>query len=282
MIEHYFQQGSNTLIRESGYLSWIFPREDQSVDYELCAAISAMSVKLSSPLVKNTALVVPTGYEFKRPHLKPVWNHILEWNFDKQNFWKSDVMILKISPFKYTMRLDSDVIVTSSWIDEIWHQIWRLGYAVSKNIANLNSNICNNPYRSHVSSPWQRMNLPHAYVAVMGVNTQHRCFQTMLRSWEWACWQTQLLKTNGSQHVDSDELLSLSFIYNNLVLHHCAFFVHAKPLCLFDSPVWPSTSNLVFANQTWRLSHIPQHLPIHMAEKSLLNEKLAQQIWSAL
>jgi hypothetical protein len=285
MTSHYFQEGSHTLVNESGYLTWINPQGNyhgnNTVDYELCAAISAMSVKLCSPLVKNTALVVPKNHTFTYPHLKSIWDHIIEWEFTRQNFWKDDLTIMSFSPFKYTMRLDSDVIVTSEWVNEIWHQIWHMGYAITHNIADLNGAVIQNPYRTFADSVWTTHQLPHAYIAVMGANLQHKKFQKLLRGWKWALHNAHQLRTHG--HVpDSDELLSLSLMHSNAATCESPFFVHAKPLCLFGSPIWNPVSQLTCYDGVWRISNVPQHLPIHMAEKSLLTASLAQQLWREL
>ncbi len=285
-MKHYFQKGSHHLSEHSGYLSWIYINDQTTVDYELCSAISAMSIKLCSPLVKNTAIVVPKNYHFKHQELKNVWNHIIEWDFNNVNnlnFWKDDLLILQhVSPFKYTIRLDSDVIITGSSINEVWHRVWRLGYAITESIADINGKTIANPYRSFSESPWMKLPIPNAYVAVMGVELENKKCQWLFRGWEWALRNFHVLTSNKKQTVDSDELLSLSIWHSNLVLQKAPFFVHAKPLCLFDSPQWPSSSVLNYSNNIWKLSHVPQHLPLHVAEKSMLNHSLAQQLWSQL
>jgi len=282
---HYFQEGSHALAKESGYLIWINPNGNyhgkDAVDYELCAAISAMSVKLCSPLVKNTVIFVPKNYEFKHPHLKSVWTHIKEWEFNQENFWDHDLLIMNNSPFKYTMRLDSDVVITGAGVNETWHRIWQLGLAITCNIANINGDIIENPYRQQAGSAWITHALTNAYVAVMGANIKHKKFQRLQQGWHWALRNAHMVCGNDDVR-DSDKLLGLSVMHSNLIMCQAPFFVHAKPRCVFQQPTWSSVSTLTFANGVWRLSNIAQQLPIHMAEKSLLTPKLAQQLWSSL
>lgn len=100
-----------------GYL--IFVAEHKEVDYARLAYALALSIKNTQKEgYDKVALVIDNKATLDRFKSTWVFDHIIEW--DKETFWDGRSWMDQLTPFDYTVCLDSDMLFTSDyshWID---------------------------------------------------------------------------------------------------------------------------------------------------------------------
>jgi hypothetical protein len=100
-----------------GYL--IFVSQHADVDYTQLAYALALSIKnTQKPGYDKVAVVIDDPKQLTRFNSAWVFDHVIQW--DKETFWDGRSWMDKLSPFDYTVCLDSDMLFTrdySHWID---------------------------------------------------------------------------------------------------------------------------------------------------------------------
>ena len=276
-----------TVISKDGVGFVTFAQNTASIDYLRLAYAQACNIKSIHSNVKYAVIVDKQAYKEISKLCQNVFDRIIVLEQDNnlpQSNWKlaNEYQIFNLSPFKETIKLESDILFTRP-IDH-WITAFRFKDVVlslgCKNYRQQNSS--NRTYRQF----FDHNDLPDVYSGLMYFRFSlfaQTFFNTAKQIFDnWSYIKLNLLKNCREDTPSTDILYAITtkiLGVENCTLPSFDFikFVHMKPSIQQWSDVgnWQEMTMVEQDNDMIRIHNLNQYDPIHYYEKSFLtNERL--------
>jgi hypothetical protein len=142
------------VVEEQGYV--IVAINTDTTDYVACAVRLAESLKAFHP---DISVCLITDSE----HTDPVFDHVRVMPaVDRTNVWANDWQVVKLTPYRETVKLEADMLVASD-IDHWWTVFRNRDVVVSTGCRDWKDNISNS---RHYRRVFDENNLPDVYNAI--------------------------------------------------------------------------------------------------------------------
>ena len=256
---------------------------NSEVDYLNMAYLQALSIKTTQKKITNYAVIVDekTNQSIESKH-REVFDQIIvmpdTWSFAKE--WQ----IRNYSPWKRTIKLDADLILTNS-IDDWWD------YFNSYSL--LFPTIVESYKGTPITSRWHRRlfddnQLPNIYTAFYYFKDDPNSadfFETVKKvseKWNWVA--SEFLIKNSDKTPRDDEIFSIAAeIYGieNCTIPDSVYprFVHMKEVLNELPGEKPWNEQIHFENNNGEIwvGHHLQRLPFHYCSKNFAKQEVIEQ-----
>ena len=247
--------------------------QNTDIDYLNLAYLQAMSIKITMPQSLYAVLVDRETYKYITSKHKKVFDYIITIDNDnsKNESWKlsNEWQAYYLSPFKETIKLESDIIFTR----DIYH--WWNAFRLRDIVLSLN---CQNYLQEQVIDTKYRQvfvenNLPNIYNGLMYFRysqTSEQFFNYARIVFEnWTEIQDTVLKKSYDINPTTDVVYAI--VANILGPEQCTIpeldwinFVHMKPaINNWPNKPWTELVNFELDLPMIRINNINQYHPLH-------------------
>ena len=270
---------------QQGFLT--IAQNNANTDYLKLAYVQAMSIKLTMPDSKYAVLVdKDTELCITEKHRR-VFDYVITINNDyaKDEEWKlsNEWQVFDLTPFKETIKLESDIIFTRSV--KHWWNAFRLKDVVL-------STGCRD-YKQEISDcrEYRRLfddnELPDVYNGLMYFRysqSAHSFFnltKQLYANWEYI--STTVLKNCRDKNPTTDVVYALAakiIGVENTTLPSLDFinFVHMKPgINNWPNDLWHEIVNYELDLPMVRIAHTNQYHPIHYYCKDWITDEIVEE-----
>ena len=253
-----------------GYLTYALNSDD--TDYESIAHLWALSVRLTHKHCPSLAVVVKDKQKC-RSSLHKVFDHVIELQpRDVVNNMQYECDILKLSPYKETVKFESDMLCTSDIM--IWQKYFRLrDLCFTGHVCNFKQEIVDDTkYRKYLKTNL----LPNVYQGLYYVRTTRSTVMLMKEVWRiFSDWHSEIKKYRLWEKHEPSTDFAMSMALNNLNFDNVCdksplpTFVHNKPAITGEMRYWsiPDPQSVIVNGQ--RLSY-----PWHYHDKHICTPEL--------
>lgn len=256
------------------------------------AYLQAMSIKLVMPEYSYAVIVDKfTANLIENKHLN-YFNHVIELEKDcsesDSNKFENEWQIFNLSPFKETIKLESDILITRSIAH--WINTFRLRDIVL-------SLGCKNYMGDKASSRQYRKFfddnlLPDIYNGLMYFRYSKTAFdffqlaEKIFSNWKYI--YANVLKNCRQQYVSTDVVYALAA--QILGIEQCTIpsadfinFVHMKPaINEWPNQPWHEIVSVELDLPMIRIANVNQYYPLHYHEKSFINDSILKEYENVL
>lgn len=251
-------------------------QNNQQTDYLNLAYIQAQNIKATQPNSQYAVIVdAPTLAVVTDEH-KAVFDYIIElptdYATDEQWKMSNEWQVFYLTPFKETIKLESDLLFTR----DISHWLYALrlrDVCFSYNCKNYQQQtITNTPYRKL----FELNDLPNVYSGMY----YFRFSQTAAEFFKIARLIYANWSTVKDQLIQCDELPSTDVVFaltaKLIGIEQCTIptldffnFVHMKPQIQgwADTQPWTDHVNIEYDKEILRINNVNQYSPVHYYEK---------------
>lgn len=269
-----------------GYL--IFVAKHEEIDYAKLAYALAMSIKnTQKPGYDRVALVIDDLSQVEKFKSPWVFDHIIQW--DQEAFWDGRSWMDKLSPFDYTVCLDSDMLFMrdySHWVDYFVENCEL--YVANKSYTYRGELVTSIEYRK----TFDRNNLPNLYSFYTFFKKDSALAQEFFSLGRHIIknpteFSNYFLTKHKPKVVGTDEAFALAanlLDIQDQISYPLDFprVVHMKPLV----QNWPWPANLVtdhvgfYFNGSGKLKigNYQQYDIVHYVEKDLINDEVISML----
>jgi len=265
-----------------GYLTYALNSDD--TDYESISYLWALSVKLTHKHCPSLAVVVKDKHKC-RSSLHKVFDHVIELQpRDVVNNMQYECDILKLSPYKETVKFESDMLCTADIM--IWQKYFRLrDLCFTGHVCNFKQQkVDDAKYRKHLKTNL----LPNVYQGLYYVRTTRQTDKFMkTANLVFANWDNEIKNLRMFDRFQPSTDFAFSIALDKLAMNNCVSndvfpsFVHVKEGIIkeadWDLITWSLMQNKYVVVGGTRLS-----LPLHYFDKSFCTEKLIGQYEEAI
>ena len=253
-----------------GYLTYALNSDD--TDYESISYLWALSVKLTHKHCPSLAVVVKDKHKC-RSSLHKVFDHVIELQpRDVVNNMQYECDILKLSPYKETVKFESDMLLTSDI--SIWQHHYRnYDLCFTSYVLNNRQEKANDKrYRTFI----RKNLLPNVYSGLYYVRTTRSTVMLMKEVWRiFSDWHSEIKKYRLWEKHEPSTDFAMSMALNNLNFDNVCdksplpTFVHNKPAITGEMRYWsiPDPQSVIVNGQ--RLSY-----PWHYHDKHICTPEL--------
>jgi len=261
-------------------------QNNADTDYLRLAYLQAMSIKMVMPTEKYAVIVDAETMKGITSQHKRVFDYVIQIDDDtaKGEEWKlsNEWQIGDLTPFKETIKLESDLIFTRS-ISHWWNTFRLRDVVLSTGCRDYQQQLAASRKYRRVFDDNQ---LPDTYNGLMYFRftqtamTFFRVARMIFQNWETVC---STLKNCRDPHPTTDVVYSLAAKLIGVEL--CTLpsadfinFVHMKP----DINRWPETpwtDNTIFELDLpmVRIGNVNQYHPLHYHEKSWASDEVIKR-----
>lgn len=262
------------------------------INYLNLAYLQAMSIKLVMPEYSCAVIVDEfTANLIEEKHLK-CFNHVIELENDysksESNKFENEWQVFHLSPFKETIKLESDILLTrniSHWIN-----IFRLkDIVLSTGCKNyLGENATSRAYRKFFDDN----HLPDVYNGLMYFRYSKTAFDFFQIAknifYNWEHISTTIMKNYRHDYVSTDVVYAIAA--NILGAENCTIpsadfinFVHMKP-AINDWPnqPWHDVVTYELDLPIVRVANVNQYYPLHYFDKTFASKELIEEYENAI
>lgn len=265
-----------------GYLTYAINSDD--TDYESIAHLWALSVKLTHKHCPPLAVIVKDKQKCRKSLYK-VFDYVIELQSrDVVNNMQYECDILKLSPFKETVKFESDMLCTSDIM--IWQKYFRLrDICFTGHVCDFKQQqVDDTRYRKHLKTNL----LPNVYQGLYYVRTTRQTDKFMKTADSvFTNWDTEIKNLRMFDRFKPSTDFAFSIALDKLAMNDCVSndmfpsFVHVKEGITkeadWDLITWSLLKNKYLVVGGTRLS-----LPLHYFDKSFCTEKLIGQYEEAI
>lgn len=270
---------------QQGFLTFA---QNTEVDYLRLAYLQAMSIKLTMPDSQFAVIVDKKTLDKITDQHRRVFDHIIELAEDHaaEEVWKlsNEWQAFYLTPFKETIKLESDIIFTRS-IDHWWSAMRLRDMVLSLGCRDHRQELSSNrAYRKLFDDN----ELPDVYNGLM----YFRYSQTSAEFFWYAEWifknwdhvRDQLLKKCKDITPTTDVVYALAA--KVIGVERCTIpsmdyinFVHMKPLIngLSDLTTWTESIICEIDLPMIRINNVNQYHPTHYYEKSWATDEIIEE-----
>ena len=275
---------------QQGFLT--IAQNTSTVDYLRLAYVQAMSIKITMPGSLYAIVVDKETLELITDKHRKVFDYIITIKNDTaiDSDWKlnNEWQVFHLTPFKETIKLESDLIFTRD-ISHWWHAFRLRNIVLSTGCRDYQQNIS---FTRHYRQLFDSNNLPDIYTGLMYFRYTQEATnffslaEQIFRNWDYIS-KSVLLNCYDNQPT-TDVVYSLTT--KILGEEHCTIpsmdwinFVHMKP----KVNNWPDTPwhKLVMCETDIpmiRINNVNQYHPLHYYEKTWVTDELISEYESCL
>lgn len=264
-----------------------FAQNTESVDYLQLAYAQAMNIKCTQKI--NSYAVItdePTSKLITDEH-KAVFDHIivLEEDYAKDSQWKlqNEHQIFILSPFKETIKLESDLLFTRN-IDHWWDTLRLKDVVLSTGCKNYKQELSQSrAYRQF----FDENGLPDVYNGLMYFRFSrfaHDFFAVAKKVFKnWQSISDLALKNCREKTPSTDVLYAITALLvgpENCTLPSVDFFnfVHMKPrINGFEEKPWYQTVISERDGDMIRINNLNQYYPVHYYDKQYITGEIINE-----
>jgi len=265
-----------------GYLTYALNSDD--TDYESIAVLWALSVKLTHQHCPSLTVIVKDKQKCRKD-LHQIFDHVVEiQSRDVVNNMQYECDILKLSPYKETVKFESDMLCTSDMM--IWQKYFRLrSLCFTGHVCNFKQQPVNDlKYRKHLKTNL----LPNVYQGLYYVRTTKETDKFMkTANTVFSNWDNEITNLRMFDKFEPSTDFAFSIALDKLGMNDCVSndmfpsFIHVKPSIVeqtdWDLIYWSLIKNKYLVVNGTRIS-----LPIHYFDKEFCTEKLITQYKNAI
>jgi hypothetical protein len=272
-------------LEQQGFLT--IAQNTENVDYLQLAYVQAMSVKLTMPGSKYAVLVDANTLSCVTDKHRRVFDYVIEMPVDdaKDLTWKlaNEWQICGLSPFKETIKLESDLIFTRS-IDH-WWTLFRLRNVV------ISLGCKDYQGQTGTSRRYRRVfddnNLPDVYTGLMYFRYSQEAYEffeiikACYRHWDIVSAQ---LKNYRDEQPTTDLVFAVAA--KHMGLETCTLpsvdfinFAHMKNAinCWPESTPWPEMVVSELDLPMIRINNVNQYHPFHYQDKNWVTAEVVER-----
>lgn len=264
----------------------------KDTNYLNLAYLQAMSIKLVMPNYSYAVIVdESTANLIEKKHLK-YFDHVIELDNDysqsQTNKFENEWQVFHLSPFKETIKLESDILLTRDISH--WANMFRVRDIVL-------STGCKN-YLGEISTCRQYRKffddnfLPDVYNGLMYFRYSKTAFdffqiaQKIFANWEYIF--SNVLKNYRQDHISTDVVYALAA--KILGIEKCTIpsadfinFVHMKPgINDWPNNAWHEIVTYELDLPLIRIANVNQYYPVHYFEKTFVTDEIIEEYENAI
>ena len=277
LAKHQAQQGFLTIAQNTN-----------AVDYLRLAYVQAMSIKITMPGSLYAVLVDANTMKLVTDQHRQVFDYIIEIPTDwaKDDSWKmrNEWQVFYLTPFKETIKLESDLVFTRS-IAHWWHAFRLRNIVLSQGCRDYQQNISScRSYRKLFDDN----ELPDVYTGLMYFRYSQEAAEFFWYAEkifsEWETVSSTLLKNYRNEDPSTDVVYAL--VAKILGEDVCTLpsidfinFVHMKPdVNGFSKTVaWPDLVVCETDLPMVRINNVNQYHPLHYHDKNWVTDELIKE-----
>jgi hypothetical protein len=270
---------------QQGFLT--IAQNTSEVDYLKLAYVQAMSIKLTIPQSKYAVLVDHATVAQVTEKHRRVFDYVITIENDHavDETWKlsNEWQVFDLTPFKETIKLESDILFTRS-INHWWHAFRLRNIVLSLNCRDYQGNII---VDRHYRNVFTDNNLPNVYNGLMyfrytkEATDFFKIAKQIYQNWEHV--SKHVLKNCRDPRPTTDVVYALTS--KILGVEHCTLpgmdyinFVHMKPAI----NGWPDKpwSKQVIAELDLpmiRIANTNQYHPVHYHDKTWITDDIVKE-----
>lgn len=272
-------------LEQQGFLT--IAQNTQDVDYLQLAYVQAMSVKLTMPGSKYAVLVDANTLAAVTDKHRSVFDYVIEMPIDdaKDQSWKlaNEWQVCELSPFKETIKLESDLIFTRS-IDH-WWTLFRLRNVV------ISLGCKDYQGQTGTSRRYRRVfddnNLPDVYTGLMYFRYSQEAYEffeivkACFRHWDIVSPQ---LKNYRDEQPTTDLVFAIAA--KHMGLESCTLpsvdwinFAHMKNAINHwpEATPWPEMVVSELDLPMIRINNVNQYYPFHYQDKNWVTAEVVER-----
>lgn len=247
----------------------------QGEQYLQCAYLLALSVKLHCKHNNFTVVVDHATEQNITESMQSVFDNVIA--IDSMQPFRNECLAWNLTPYKETIKLESDMLVTSS-LDYMWSLCRTNDVAFTNSVANYRSETVDD---SEYRSMWRENCLANVYNGFMyfrhSVDTMN-FFKLSLDIFDnYSIFKDKLLKNCRHDKPDTDIVFSIAASLSNLNTQNRHLrFVHMKQhVNQFETPDWrDAVSYSLTDDNIFIVNGYAQTLPFHYYEKDFCTQEL--------
>ena len=262
-----------------GFLT--FAKNSDQVDYLDLAYIQALNIKATQSECNQFAVIVDQETHAKlKPHHEQAFDFVIV--HDSDGPYDAEAMAFWLTPFKETIKLESDLLFTRS-IDHWWHAFRYRDVCLSQGCRDYQQQISHcRKYRELFDAN----NLPDVYNGLMYFRfsqTARDFFTNAKRIFEnWSQVQSEL-KNMQTAMPSTDVVFALAARITGVEL--CTLpsmdfinFVHMKPAInnFSEEQVFTDVFVTEFDSGMIRINNVNQYHPVHYYDKDFITEEMRE------
>lgn len=277
-------------LAQQGFLTFA---QNTDVDYLRLAYVQAMSIKLTMPGSLYAVIVDDaTAKQLTDAHRK-VFDYVIPLSEDraKDDSWKlaNEWQAFNLSPFKETIKVESDILFTRS-INHWWTAFRLRDVVLSVGCKDYQGNPAKSRRYRQV---FDDNNLPDTYNGLMYFRysqTAHNFFNLAKSVYEhWPFIRDHILKNCRDDHATTD--LVYSIVANTIGIENCTLpscdfinFTHMKNSINQwpESTPWPELVISEFNLPMIRVNNVNQYHPLHYQDKSWISDDVIERFEKCL
>jgi hypothetical protein len=262
-------------------------QNNDKVDYLTLAYVQAMNVKILHPGYEYAVIVDKNTAKSVTDKMKKVFDYIIELPIDlaerHSTKYANEVQVIKLSPFRETFKLESDLLFTrpiTHWI----HALRKKNIVLANNCKNYrNINVDSMRYRNF----FKINNLPNIYTGLMYFRYCKEAFQFFQLAekiqYNWKLISDEFIKVDEDT-PSTDVLYAITAkLYG---IEECTIpsldffnFIHLK-LAInewgWNNSGWTDIVSHEFDDNMIRINNLNQYYPVHYFEKSFCSQEIIE------
>jgi len=252
---------------EQGYL--ILASNTEDTDYVQCARVLAKSIKVFHP---DANVAILTNDEVN----DEIFDYVVRFPYDTKGGWLDDWQVFAASPFRETIKLEADMIITTP-IDHWWTMFRHRDVVLSTGAMDFYSTASPDRYYRKI---FDLNHLPDVYNAITYWRVSHQAqdffnlVQNIFNNWE--VFKTTLnggAKEEASTDVVYAMAASLMGVENVTLPSSYPKIVHMKPKILGTTAEdWRKELVWELSDKDFRINTVTQIYPVHYHIKEFAKE----------
>ena len=276
MPQHKEQQGFVT-----------FAQNTDTVDYLKLAYVQAMNIKLTQKINKCAVIVDKQTAALVTDKHRQVFDYIIELTDDystEQHRFANEWQVFHLTPFKETIKLESDLLFTRS-IDHWWDAFRLRDVMLSTGCKNyLGETGKDRRYRKFFDDN----DLPDVYNGLMYFRYSHHAATFFAKAKEvfenWQSLKDLVLKNCREESPSTDVLYAITSLLTDPTLSALPSadfinFTHMKPGINGwpDATAWNESVLAERSHDVIRVNHINQYSPVHYFVKEYITDIMVKE-----
>ena len=278
-------------VEQQGFLT--IAQNTSDVDYLRLAYLQAMSVKLTMPGSKYAVIVDDNTLAEVTDKHRAVFDHVipLPHDYAKDEQWKlaNEWQVFDLTPFKETIKVESDILFTRS-IDHWWTAFRLRDVVLSIGCRDYQDNISENRRYRQV---FDDNELPDAYNGLMYFRYSQTAFAFFTKARQiflnWEQFRDGILINCRDEQPTTDLVYAIAAKIQgieNCTLPECDFinFTHMKNSINAwpESTPWPELIVSEIDMPMVRINNINQYHPLHYQDKTWATDAVVERFENEL
>ncbi len=265
-----------------GYLTYALNSDD--TDYESIAVLWALSVRLTHKHCPSLAVIVNNKSKCRKD-MHDIFDHVIELKQRKVvNNMQYECDILALSPYKETVKFESDILCTSDIL--LWQKYFRLrDLCFTGHVRNFQQRKVNDAkYRKFL-----RLNgLPNVYQGLYYVRLTRQTDLFMKTADKvFRNWDKEIKNLRMFDRFAPSTDFAFSIALDKLDMNDCVSehvvpsFIHVKET-ITDKTDWEQITWSLIRNKYLVINGSQLTLPLHYFDKQFCNEALIERYKNAI